>query len=145
MARVLIVEDEIFVALDLENILMSSGYTVSGIAADQASALSFAGDSDVALVDVNLRDGPTGPAIAETLARQYGIRIIFVTANPGQIGDAEDLAVEVVNKPFRADAIISSVQHAARTKQFQLRQAGGEGDPAFMPLYLNASSHRRES
>jgi DNA-binding response OmpR family regulator len=145
MARVLIVEDEIFVALDLENILMSSGFTVSGIATDQASALSFANDSDVALVDVNLRDGPTGPAIATTLARQYGVRIIFVTANPAQIGDIEGLAVDVVNKPFRADAIIASVSHAATQAQRSFLHSGRHDDAAFMPLYLNESSLRQES
>lgn len=117
MARVLIVEDEIFVALDLENILMASGFTVSGIAADRASALLLADESDVALVDVNLRDGPTGPSIAMALARQYGISIVFVTANPAQIGEARNLAVEVVNKPFRAEAIVSSVQRAVREGQ----------------------------
>jgi DNA-binding NtrC family response regulator len=145
MARVLIVEDEIFVALDLENILMSSGFAVSGIAADQASALAFASVSDVALVDVNLRDGPTGPAIARTLARQYGISIIFVTANPAQIGEFEDMALEVVNKPFRADAIISSVQHAATQAERSFRSTSRDDGGTFMPLYLNESSRRRES
>lgn len=145
MARVLIVEDEIFVALDLENILMSSGFAVSGIAADQASALAFAGVSDIALVDVNLRDGATGPAIARTLARQYGVRIVFVTANPAQIGDFEDLALEVVNKPFRADAIISSVQHAATQARCAVRPANRQDGATFTPLCLNESSLRQGS
>lgn len=144
MARVLIVEDEIFVALDLENILLSSGFTVSGIAADHASALSLADESDVALVDVNLRDGPTGPSIAMALAREYGISIIFVTANPAQIGEAGDLAIDVVNKPFRAEAIVSSVQLAAREGQRASCGIKGDGS-AFMPIYVAETSHRPES
>ena len=86
---VLIVEDEIFVALDLERILTDAGYRVAAIAADSHGALAAAADCHFALVDVNLRDGPTGPGLATKLARDYGVKVVFVTANPGQIGQAE--------------------------------------------------------
>lgn len=41
---------------------------------------------DLALVDVNLMDGATGPLIAEKLASEFGIEVVFVTANPTQFG-----------------------------------------------------------
>ena len=95
----LIVEDEIFVALDLERILVDAGYAVGGIAADSAQALAAAPNCSFAFVDVNLRDGATGPSIAERIARDYGVKVVFVTANPGQIGTVPD-ALGYVRKPF---------------------------------------------
>ncbi|RVT43724.1 response regulator [Sphingobium algorifonticola] len=103
--RVLIVEDEIFVALEIEDIVTSAGFAVSAIAADRAAALSAAPESDIALVDLNLRDGPTGPLIGQTLARDFGIKVIYVTANPSQIGPAAEAALGVITKPFRSATI----------------------------------------
>lgn len=103
----LIVEDEIFVALDLERILIDAGYTVTAIAADRETALAAAPESGIAFVDVNLRDGPTGPEIAARMARDYGVRCVFVTANPAQIGDARG-ALGYVRKPFSEAAILAA-------------------------------------
>jgi hypothetical protein len=41
----------------------------------------FAAKADIALVDVNLVDGPTGPEIGRDLARR-GCSVIFMTGNP---------------------------------------------------------------
>lgn len=106
--RTLIVEDEIFVALDLERILQDRGYEVVGIAADRNEALAHGAACDVAFVDINLRDGPTGPEIAQTLSAQHGVKIVFVTANPAQIGDSAASAMCYVRKPFAADAILAA-------------------------------------
>lgn len=100
----LIVEDEIFVALDLERILTDAGYDVVGIAADSESAYEIARGCAFAFVDVNLRDGPTGPAIAATLVRDHDVKVVFVTANPGQIGGGAE-ALGYVRKPFSESAI----------------------------------------
>lgn len=106
----LIVEDEIFVALDLERILMDGGYSVKAIAADRESALAAAPECSFAFVDVNLRDGPTGPEIAERIARDYGVKVVFVTANPSQIGDTACLGY--IRKPFNDAAILAAAAHA---------------------------------
>ncbi|MEG8014940.1 response regulator [Sphingomonas sp. 22R3R2A-7] len=106
----MIVEDEIFVALDLERILVDAGYTVAAIAADRAGALTAAAQCDFAFVDINLRDGPTGPEIAAAIARDHGVKVVFVTANPGQIGDADCLGY--IRKPFSDAAILAAAQLA---------------------------------
>ena len=102
----LIVEDEIFVALDLERILTDAGYGVVGIAADRDSAIAAAPGCSFAFVDINLRDGPTGPEIAKRMAKDHGIKVVFVTANPSQIGDAECLGY--IRKPFSDAAILAA-------------------------------------
>ena len=111
----LIVEDEIFVALDLERILADAGYHVAAIAADRNSALLAAPGCHFAFVDVNLRDGPTGPGIAREIARDHDIRVVFVTANPAQIGCTDGTlhgALGYIRKPFCEAAIIAAAAHA---------------------------------
>ena len=99
-ARIVIVEDEIFVAADMADTLAEYGYDCVGIADDTASAMRLAGKGvDVALVDVNLCDGATGPQIGALLAREHGIKVIFVTANPRQLGDGVPGTVGVITKP----------------------------------------------
>ena len=112
-ATALIVEDEIFVALDLERILEDAGYQVAAIAADSSSALEAAPGCGFAFVDVNLRDGPTGPEIAERIARDYGVKVVFVTANPGQITN-RDAALGYVRKPFNEESILAAARIAAQ-------------------------------
>lgn len=109
----LIVEDEIFVALDLERILEDAGYHVVAIAADAETALEAAPGCRFAFVDVNLRDGATGPAIAERIARDYGVKVVFVTANPGQITN-RDAALGYVRKPFNEEAILAAAHTATQ-------------------------------
>ena len=103
----LIVEDEIFVALDLERILIDAGYSVAAIAADSVTALDAAPQCQFAFVDVNLRDGATGPEIARRIAQDHGVKVVFVTANPTQIGDGE-CALGYIRKPFSEAAILAA-------------------------------------
>ena len=108
----LIVEDEIFVALDLERILEDAGYTVKAIAADRQGAMEAAGGCAFAFVDVNLRDGSTGPSIARAMAHEHGVRVVFVTANPAQI-DQPIPALGYVRKPFSEASIIAAAALAS--------------------------------
>jgi Response regulators consisting of a CheY-like receiver domain and a winged-helix DNA-binding domain len=130
--KVLIVEDEIFVALEIEQIVEDAGFAVSAIAADRESALVAAADCDIALVDLNLRDGPTGPSIGMELAATYGVRVIYVTANPAQIGAASQAALGVITKPFRPQSIAATL-HLAASNQNDLETAEISGFTPFPP------------
>jgi DNA-binding response OmpR family regulator len=130
--KVLIVEDEIFVALEIEQIVEDAGFEVQAIAADRATALDSAPDCDIALVDLNLRDGPTGPQIGLELASQHGVRVIYVTANPAQIGAASVAALGVITKPFRPHSISAALKLAA-AEQPDLAEAEIAGFTPFPP------------
>jgi CheY-like chemotaxis protein len=106
---VLIVEDEILVALELEAILHDAGHHVVGIVPDHAAMRTIPSPPQVALVDLNLRDGPTGPEIARKLAEIFGTKIVYVTANPGQIDEPASTAVGVIQKPFSQAGVLAAV------------------------------------
>jgi DNA-binding response OmpR family regulator len=130
--KVLIVEDEIFVALEIEQIVEDAGFTVQAIAADRDAAMADADDCDIALVDLNLRDGPTGPQIGMELAARHGVRVIYVTANPAQIGGASVAALGVITKPFRAHSVAAALSLAAEEEP-ELSDADIAGFTPFLP------------
>ena len=112
-ARVLIVEDEVFVAMDMADTLSDYGYECVGVADDTPSAMRLASQSiDVALVDVNLCDGATGPMIGELLAKNHGARVIFVTANPRQLGNGIPGTLGVITKPLDVKLIGEALDFA---------------------------------
>lgn len=104
--KVLIVEDEFIVALNLGQTLRNLGFEVIGIAPDASMAYDLAkSQPDIALVDVNLRDGPTGPEIGRKLAQEHGVTVMFLTANPAQLGEGIEGALGVLSKPVDDQAI----------------------------------------
>src|SRR6476619_669514 len=80
--RVLIVEDEFLLALDLEETMFELGFDVSALApsASKARSLAMSDQPDVALVDVCLEGGREGIEIARWLRKVCEVAIIFVTA-----------------------------------------------------------------
>ncbi|MBU1377506.1 MAG: response regulator [Alphaproteobacteria bacterium] len=112
-AKILIVEDEFVVAMNLEAILEDRGHQSVGIAPDLDTALRLAGElPDLALVDINLRDGETGPIIAERL-RSRGVDVLFVTANPRMLDRVPGAtAIGVLTKPCDEEVIVAAVDYA---------------------------------
>ena len=107
--RAIIIEDEILAAIHLEDALEALGVETIGIAPDRKSALELAGAGpDLALVDLNLRDGFTGPAIAADLAAM-GVSVMFVTANPSQI-DGLGHTAPVLEKPLEQERLAAILQ-----------------------------------
>jgi CheY-like chemotaxis protein len=108
--RVLVVEDEWLVALEIRLILEDLGHEVVGIAPDSRRAMEIAAKGiDVALVDLNLRDGLTGPTVGAELVSQ-GATVLFMTANPGQLGQGVAGAVGVIAKPVEHDELKQTAQ-----------------------------------
>ena len=116
--KILVVEDEIFVATEIEHVIAEMGFEPAGIAPDQRSALALASDVDVALVDLNLQDGPTGSSIGRILAQTHGVTVLFMTANPAQLGQGIPGTIGVLPKPvsdaeLRAALKFAVARHAA--------------------------------
>lgn len=116
-AKILIVEDEFVVAANMEAAIEDWGYQSVGIAPDLTTALTLAAHRpDIALVDVNLRDGQTGPTIAERL-RDAGVVVLFVTANPRMLDGVAQGALGVLTKPCDDDLIRDAIDYALGAKR----------------------------
>ena len=106
MTNILIVEDEFLIALEMEEVVRDLGHVCVGVADNREAALALASDAvDVALIDVNLADGATGPLIGATLANDYGIHVVFITANPSQLGEGVEGTLGAVEKPVDLEAL----------------------------------------
>lgn len=115
---ILIVEDEFFIAFEMKRILELRGYEVAGIAADRESAMAIANQGiALALVDLNLRDGLTGPDIGAKLASDMGVTVIFITANPRQLGDGVAGTIGVLTKPADAETLTDAVSFALERRR----------------------------
>ncbi|MEZ2132174.1 MULTISPECIES: response regulator [unclassified Sinorhizobium] len=110
--KVLIVEDEPLIALDIEGMVESAGLAVAGIATSTDRAIALAPSADIALVDVNLADGATGPSIGRILAEKYGLAVIFMTANPEAVRDGVKGILGVVRKPVLPRTVEQILKYA---------------------------------
>lgn len=124
--KVLIVEDEFLIALDLEDMVTSYGLDVVAIANNSSSAIEAAPFADIALVDVNLSDGATGPQIGRQLAESYGIAVIFMTANPEAVGQGVSGTLGVVKKPISPHVVEETLKYAASRRTGQLAAVPSE-------------------
>ena len=117
------------VAVELEAILEDLGYAPVGIAPDLDSAMALADPTiDLALVDLNLRDGLTGPEIGRRLSERK-TTVLFITANPALLGDGIAGTVGVLAKPTNEKEVERAVDYALRVRR---------GEPATPPAGLRA-------
>jgi DNA-binding response OmpR family regulator len=101
-----------------------------GIAPDLDSAMALADRTvDLALVDLNLRDGLTGPEIGRRLCEQCDTTVLFITANPGLLGDGIAGTVGVLAKPTSEKEVARAVDYALRVRN---------GERATPPVGLRA-------
>lgn len=114
--RVMIVEDEAIIALDLDGIVTQMGHRVTGVARTEAEALKLAQaeDFDLILSDIHLADGSSGIHAALRIHEAHGPRpTIFVTAFPERLLTGEGLEPTfVISKPYTDEQIRSAISQA---------------------------------
>ena len=118
-ARILIVEDEALVAMELRFVLEDLGYEVVGTAGDVRTARNLVRETevDLALVDIHLSDGPTGVALGRELGQEMGVTVLFMTANPGMVRDGVAGTIGVLSKPTDEQAVQTAVEYALRRRE----------------------------
>ncbi|HYD27831.1 response regulator [Brevundimonas sp.] len=117
-ARILIIEDEALVAMELRFVLEDLGHDVVATVADARSAREVARETDVdlALVDIHLSDGPTGVALGRELGQDLGVSVLFMTANPGMVRNGVAGTIGVLSKPTDEYAVQKAVDYALRRR-----------------------------
>lgn len=81
--RILIVEDETILAMDIQATLLAAGFEVAGVASDAAQAcrLAEATRPALAIMDIRLARGGDGIEAAATILRNFGIKSVFLSAH----------------------------------------------------------------
>ena len=82
MKRVMIVEDESLVALEISEAVEQYGFEIVGICADGACAVSMAEEErpDLVLMDIRIKGEIDGIETAQKILQKYRISVIFLTA-----------------------------------------------------------------
>ena len=113
--RVLIIEDEPLIALDIQTLVEQLGHDVTTIARTHTEAVraSLKGRPGLILADIQLADGSSGlDAVNEILGIQE-VPVIFITAFPERFltGQAPEPAF-LITKPFSADSVKAVISQA---------------------------------
>jgi CheY-like chemotaxis protein len=111
--NVLIVEDEVLLAVELGYIVQEAGCRHVGhaMSSDEAVALADALRPDLALVDVHLSDGPTGVEVARRIAKDCGGVALFMTANVKRLPEDLAGACGVIGKPYSENAVKTALAY----------------------------------
>jgi len=107
--RVLVVEDDYYLATDAQIALTKAGATVLGPSSRADESLSLiAGDRpDCAVLDINLGSGPSF-ALAEAL-RERSVPFLFLTGYDASVIPPAFANVERLEKPVNVARLVSSV------------------------------------
>lgn len=117
-ADVLVVEDQVLIAIHLQDLVEEAGHRVVAIAHETAQAIAAAARKcpAFAIMDLRLANGSSGMDAAQQLYESFGVRCLFVSAN---IDDEVRRLAEpfmplgFIGKPFLAAEVIAAVQAAA--------------------------------
>jgi two-component system, response regulator PdtaR len=110
--RVLIVEDDPFIAMDLEGVLSEAGCDICGVAASESEALRMGEETrpSFAVVDVRLSPGD-GRVVARQLHREYDTAVLIATANSRDVDNlAATGALGCLPKPYSADDVPAALR-----------------------------------
>jgi CheY-like chemotaxis protein len=113
--KILVVEDETIVAMEIQDLLENEGWTVVGVASSGEDAVRKARDErpDVVLMDITLRGKMTGIEAAERILDARLVPILFLTAAADQAGIRrvrERTACGFVSKPFEERSFLGEVR-----------------------------------
>lgn len=110
--NVLIVEDNIMIADQLEDSLLSNGYGVCGIASDVSCALALyqLHNPDLIILDLRLAHGDLGTTVAARLPPSDKVGILYVTGSGGEIALSNEDGHACLSKPYVIADLLRSLR-----------------------------------
>ncbi len=135
--KILIVEDELVIALNMTDILENLGYEVLETAVNYEEAIELLEDEkpDIAILDIQLAGTKTGIDVAQYIQSNRKIPLIFLTSNSGKatIEKAKKVSPSAfLVKPFVAEDLFASIEIAMHNFQDQPRKSKKEESPFFI-------------
>jgi two-component system, response regulator PdtaR len=118
--KIVILEDEIIIALDLKHRLENLGYDVPHTAFNGSDALKLTGqtDPDLVLMDIQLNGEMDGIKVAQQIRSLYNIPFIYITGSHDSslLKKAKETGpVGFINKPFDDIEINNALKMATNT------------------------------
>jgi CheY-like chemotaxis protein/DNA-directed RNA polymerase specialized sigma24 family protein len=113
--RVLIIEDEPLISMQLEGLVTDLGHTVVGTAATHAQAVEIfkRNPAGLVLADIQLADGSSGIDAVEDLLKFGDVPVIFITAYPERLLTGErPEPTYLVTKPFQETTVRAQISQA---------------------------------
>jgi DNA-directed RNA polymerase specialized sigma24 family protein/CheY-like chemotaxis protein len=113
--KVLIIEDEPIISLDLQSIVREMGHMVAAIATTRDEAVRAARRTEPGLVlaDIKLADGSSGIDAVRQILSEVQVPIVFITAYPERLLTGErPEPTFLVTKPFVPDTVRVAVSQA---------------------------------
>lgn len=116
LGRIMIIEDEAIIAMDLTSIVEDMGHTVISTARTRTEAVEMAQNDppDLVLADIQLADNSSGvDAVNDILRNLDGLPVIFITAFPERLltGERPEPAF-MITKPYTEEQVRSAVSQA---------------------------------
>ncbi|WP_223475932.1 response regulator [Oricola indica] len=113
--KVLIIEDEPLIAMDIQAMVEDLGHTVTGIARTHSEAMKMVGEDrpGIVLADIQLADGSSGLDAVNEILQDMSLPVIFITAFPERLltGERPEPAF-LVTKPFEPAAVSALISQA---------------------------------
>ncbi len=115
--RILIVEDELIIADDIQNQLVKLGYTATGIAMTYQQGIDLLVKElpDLVLIDIKLKGTLDGIDLAQTIKETYNLPVIFLTsfADRKTVSRAKKVKPQgYLVKPFKRSDLYTSIEIA---------------------------------
>ena len=114
-SRVLIIEDEPIIAMDIESIVRDLGHDVTGIAVtrDEAVAQARADAPGLVLADIQLADDSSGIDAVADILTEITVPVIFITAFPERLltGQRHEPTF-LITKPFQEAVLKATIAQA---------------------------------
>jgi DNA-directed RNA polymerase specialized sigma24 family protein len=114
-AKVMIIEDEPLIALDIEGLVSELGHDVVGIATTRKEATELAGNTKpgIVLADIQLADGSSGIDAVNDILKTLDIPVVFITAYPERLLTGERAEPTfLITKPFKPEMVKAVISQA---------------------------------
>jgi CheY-like chemotaxis protein/DNA-directed RNA polymerase specialized sigma24 family protein len=116
--RILVIEDEAVIALDVADIVRNAGHEVVGIAATEKAAIELAKKHSphLVLADIQLRGSDSGISAVNQIMKSMSVPVIFVTGFPERLLTGKQIEPAfVISKPFDPDLLRAAIAQALDT------------------------------
>jgi CheY-like chemotaxis protein len=126
--RVMIIEDEPIIALDIQAIVEGMNHEVTGVARTRDEAVKMAAETKPGLIlaDIQLADNSSGVDAIKDILKEQSVPVIFITAYPERLLTGErPEPTYLITKPFMPETVSATMSQALFFTESEPAKAAG--------------------